>query len=167
MAVSGVIVRPERPQSFSGGSPVKKSLFVMAAAVLALTSYGCGAGNNPAAPSTTLDSAPPQAPVGLVQTNSTIQWTANSESDLDGYQIYQYSPDPDRDNAYVLEATLPASQTTWALPNADSPTTSWIKLRALDRTGNRSAESTALQVSLVPVPAGTEPADDLPRTKRH
>jgi hypothetical protein len=147
---------------------VKKSLFVMAAAVLALTSYGCGAGNNPAAPSSVLDSAPPQAPVGLVQPSlDAVQWTANSESDLDGYQIYLYSPDPNRDNAYVLAATVPAGQTSWTLPSVDETTTSWVKLCAVDQTGNRSAESAALQVTMQPVPAGVEPTADDPGMKRH
>jgi hypothetical protein len=145
---------------------VKKSLFVMAAAVLALASYGCGAAHNPAAPSTSLDSAPPQAPVGLAQTQSTVEWSANSESDLGSYQVYLYSPDPTRDNAYVLAATLPAGETSWTLPPADETTTSWVKLCAIDRTGNRSAESSALQVTLQPVPAGIEPSADDPGAKR-
>lgn len=151
---------------------MKKSLFVMAAAVLALTSYGCGAGNNPAAPSATLDSAPPQAPVGLVQTvdasnQSVVQWTPNSESDLNGYQVYLYSPDPTRDNAYVLTATVPAGQSSWTLPTVDETTTSWVKLCAVDQSGNRSAESSALQVTLQPVPAGIEPTANDPGMKRH
>lgn len=150
---------------------MKKSLFVMAAAVLAVTSYGCGAGQNPAAPAASLDSSPPQAPVGLVQTvdasnQSIVQWTPNSEADLGGYQVYLYSPDPTRDNAYVLAATLAAGQTSWDLPDADGSTTSWVKLCALDRTGNRSAESAALQVTL-PLPFGIEPGDDVPGARRH
>ena len=151
---------------------MKKSRIVMAAAVLALTSYGCGAGNNPAAPAASLDSSPPQAPVGLTQTvdashQSIVQWTPNSEADLDGYQVYLYSPDPTRDNAYVLAATLTASETSWDLPTVDETTTSWVKLCALDKTGNRSAESAALQVTLQPVPAGIEPGDDNPGARRH
>ena len=145
---------------------MKKSLFVMAAAVLALTSYGCGAGNNPAQPSSSLDSAPPQAPVGLVQSLDTVQWTANSESDLNGYQIYLYSPDPTRDNAYVLAATVPAGVTSWTLPPVDETTTSWVKLCALDLSGNRSAESSALQVTMQPVPAGVEPPAEIPGIKQ-
>ena len=150
---------------------MKKSLFVMAAAVLTLASYGCGAGSNPAAPSASLDSAPPQAPVGLVQTvdasnQSIVQWTPNSESDLNGYQVYLYSPDPTRDNAYVLAAVVPASETSWTLPTVDVTTTSWVKLCALDKTGNRSAESSALPVTMQPVPAGVEPPAETPGIKQ-
>lgn len=145
---------------------MKKSLFVMAAAVLALTSYGCGAGNNPAAPSSSLDSAPPQAPVGLVQSLDHVQWTANSESDLSGYQIYLYSPDPTRDNAYVLAATVPAAQTSWKLPAAGEATTSWVKLCAVDQSGNRSAESAALQVTLQPAAGGVEIPAESPGLRR-
>jgi hypothetical protein len=139
----------------------------MAAAVLALASYGCGAANNPTAPAASLDSSPPQAPVGLVQSSDVLQWTPNSEADLNGYQIYLYSPDPTRDNAYVLTATVPAGQTSWTLPPVDETTTSWVKLCALDQSGNRSAESSALQVTMLPVPAGVEPGADDPGYKRH
>lgn len=151
---------------------MKKSFVVMAAAVLALTSYGCGVGNNVAAPSTATDSAPPQAPAGLAEgvdaTNlHFVQWTANSEPDLSGYQVYQYSPDPARDNAYDLVATLPATQTTWTLPPSSTATTSWIKLRALDHSGNRSAESAALQVTLFPLPTGGDGPSGDPQPLHH
>jgi len=151
---------------------VKKSLVVTAAAVLALASYGCGVGNNVAAPTTQIDSAPPQAPVGLAEAvdasnQHVVQWTANSESDLGGYQVYQYSPDPGRDNAYELVATLSAAQTTWTLPTSSSATTSWIKLRALDQSGNRSAESSALQVTLFPAPTGIDPPSGDPQPEHH
>ena len=151
---------------------MKKSLVVTAAAVLALASYGCGVGNNVAAPTTALDSAPPQAPVGLAvavdaSNQRIVEWSANSESDLNGYQVYQYSPDPTRDNAYVLVATLAANQTSWPLPTVGAATTSWIKLRALDASGNRSAESAALQVQLLPVPAGGDPPSGDPQPHLH
>jgi hypothetical protein len=147
---------------------VKKSLRWMAAAALALASFGCGAGTDPVAPASQIDSAPPQAPVGLVQTLNAsnqriVQWTANSESDLGGYQVYQYLPDPARDNAYDLVATLPASQTNWALPVVDHPTTGWVRLRAVDQAGNRSAVSAKLQVVLLPTLPGAEaPPEDTP-----
>ena len=99
--------------------------------------------------------------------HAVLQWTANSESDLSAYQVYQYSPDPTRDNAYALVATVPATQTSWPLPYAPAPTTTYVKLCALDQSGNRSAESAALEVTLQKAPAGTEPPSLDPGAKLH
>lgn len=133
---------------------------------------GCSTGLDPVAPRSTLDSSPPQAPLGLTTaTNSAgnriLSWTPNSESDLGSYQIYQYSPDPSRDNAYVLAATVGSSAAEWNLPGATEPEVTWLRVRAVDRSGNRSAESAPLQVTLLPPGAGYEiPAEDA-NPRRH
>lgn len=152
---------------------MKKLLVPVAAAALAVALAGCGVGNSPVSPSAAqLDSSPPQAPVGLTQgvdatSHAIIVWTPNSEADLGAYQIYQYLPDPSRDNAYVLVATLSAGQTSWRLPAVDSPEPSWVRLRALDQSGNRSAESAAFAVTLMPTPTGTEPPSPEPAPRMH
>ena len=103
---------------------MRKSLVSMAAVVLAMALMGCGNGTAPLEPLAVLDSAPPQAPLGLRQSldsvsDPVLQWDANAEADLGGYQIYMYSPDPSRDNAYVLAATVNASTTSWKFPVVD------------------------------------------------
>ena len=143
-----------------------------AAAAMVLAIAGCGAGPDPVAPSAVLDSAPPQAPLGLRQSmdvsgDAVLEWNPNSESDLGGYQIYQYSPDPARDNAYVLVATVDAATLSWKLPNVDEPVTTWVRMRALDSTGNRSAESATVEVRLNPRPAGMDGPSDNPQPIRH
>jgi pectinesterase len=162
----------ERSQVVSGGSQVRKSLMSIAAAVIAFAIAGCGTGPDPVAPNAVLDSAPPQAPLGLRQSvdaaqHAVLEWNPNSESDLGGYQIYQYSPDPSRDNAYVLVATVSASTTTWAFPAVDEPLTTWMRMRALDAAGNRSAESASCEVHLNPPPAGSDGPEDHPHPKLH
>ena len=109
---------------------MKKLSCLLTVAALAVVLGGCGAGSNPSAPASILDSAPPQAPTGLAQDLNisnvrVLEWTANSEPDLAGYQIYQYSPDPSRDNAYVLVATVSAGTTEWTLPVTDAPESAW------------------------------------------
>jgi len=141
------------------------------AAALAVTIAGCGTGTDPVSPNSVTDTAPPQAPTGLGQALNdsnvpVLEWAANSEPDLAGYQVYQYSPDPGRDNAYVLVATLSASTTEWTLPSTDEVQNSWIRLRAVDQTGNRSAESVAAQVILVPPSSTGDPAPDDPNPVR-
>ena len=145
---------------------MRKSLVSMAAALLAMALMGCGNGTAPLEPLAVLDSAPPQAPLGLRQSldsvsDPVLQWDANAEADLGGYQIYMYSPDPSRDNAYVLAATVDASTTSWKLPVVDQSVETWVRMRALDGTGNRSAESASIHVVLNPRPGGIDaPSDD-------
>ena len=145
---------------------MKKLSCLLTVAALAVVLGGCGTGSDPVAPAPVLDSAPPQAPTGLAQDLNVsnvrvLEWSANSEPDLAGYQIYQYSPDPSRDNAFVLVATVAAGTNEWPLPVVDDVQITWIRMRALDQSGNRSAESAAAQVMLLPSSPGSEtPVDD-------
>ncbi|MEO5618568.1 MAG: hypothetical protein ABIS67_12410 [Candidatus Eisenbacteria bacterium] len=150
---------------------MKKLSCLLTVAALAVVLGGCGTGSDPVSPNAVLDSAPPQAPTGLAQDlNSSnirvLEWSANSEPDLAGYQIYQYSPDPTRDNAYVLVATLSAGTTEWPLPVVDVAEITWIRLRALDQSGNRSAQSIAAQVMLLPDGPGHDATPDEPNPVR-
>ncbi len=137
----------------------------VSALVLAVVLGGCGTGSDPVAPSSVIDNAPPQAPSGLATALNAsnvrvLEWAPNPEADLAGYQVYQYSPDPGRDNAYVLVATVSAGTTEWALPVTESMQVTWVRLRALDASGNRSAESAAAQVTLLPGSPGSDPPQD-------
>lgn len=142
------------------------------AMALAAAICGCGAGSDPVAPGAVTDNAPPQAPTGLTPglsdiSNPVLEWSANSEPDLAGYQIYQYSPDPSRDNAYELVATVGASATEWQLPDVTETEITWFRLRAIDGAGNRSAVSTAAQITLVAASSGSDaPGEDIPPVVR-
>ena len=151
---------------------MKKLSCWMASAVIAITLGGCGAAKTPVSPSAVIDSAPPQAPVGLAQAVNAsevrvLTWTANPEADLGGYQVYQYLPDPSRDNAYVLVATVSAATHEWPLPTDVGVVITWVRMRALDQAGNRSGESAACRVAFLPLSAGTEPPVDEPGSKLH
>ena len=144
----------------------------MATAAVAITLAGCGSGNTPVTPSAVIDSAPPQSPVGLRQNLNAasvrvLTWNPNSEPDLGGYQIYQYSPDPSRDNAYVLVATLNAAAQEWPLPTDVGTVYTWVRMRAVDQFGNRSAESAACRVAFQPTSPGSEPPDEEPGSVLH
>lgn len=144
------------------------------AVALAAAICGCGAGSDPTAPAAVTDNAPPQAPTGLAPGLSDIstpvlEWSANSEPDLAGYQIYQYSPDPSRDNAYTLVGTVGSTVTEWQLPDVTETELAWFRLRAIDAAGNRSAVSTAAQVTLLAASSGSDaPGEDInPVIRRH
>jgi hypothetical protein len=138
-------------------------------ALMALTAMlsGCGAGSDPVTPTAVLDDAPPQAPTGLsggqgTDGAPTLEWNANAEPDLSAYQIYQYSPDPSRDNAYELVATVGAGSTEWTVPPASESGLVWFRMRAVDATGNRSAVSAAAPVMVFVGSSGPEsPGEDV------
>jgi hypothetical protein len=150
---------------------VKKSsiLWCAAGAIWIAALAGCGSATNSVDPTTTLDTAAPQAPVGLAvgadaSGARALLWTANSEPDLGSYQVYQASASSG--SAYTLVATVGASATSWRLPPGDLDTM-WFKLRAVDRTGNRSAESSVYQATLVPGPTGRDDSGDDATPKHH
>jgi hypothetical protein len=144
--------------------------YFVAPVLAALLLAGCGSDGGPTAVTTSLDSTPPQAPTGLVQTTGSggspvLRWTPNAEADLDGYEVYKYSPAPDRDNAYVMVGSVDGTP-EYPLTGIG---TSWYRVRALDRSGNRSAASSALTVSLQgggSAPSPSAPEDDNPLFNR-
>lgn len=150
----------------------KSPLIWIAASALLLALAGCGGSSSPVSPTSALDSAPPSAPTGLAVALDgngarALSWTPNAEPDLGSYQVYQYSPSPIRDNAYVLVATVASGTTQWKLPDAASDVSTFFKVSAVDQTGNRSAQSAPLAVQLLPHDlAPGEPVGD-PQLKRH
>ena len=104
-----------------------------------------------------LDAAPPAAPSGvsaaLESPNVRVQWSPNSEPDLDGYSVYRATSATGtftKLNASLVSSTqyLDAS-----LPGGASSL--WYKVSASDLTGNESALSAAFRIDLV---AGVTPA---------
>lgn len=139
---------------------------IVAALVVAMAISGCGSDGGPTAATPTLDSTAPQAPTGLAQSFNgqsvpVLRWTPNAEPDLDRYEVYMYSPAPDRDNAYVLVGTVTGTP-EFALQGVGEQ---WYRVRAVDQSGNRSAPSAAAETNVTggtpdPLPRpGDEPGD--------
>lgn len=125
-------------------------LLVMVASIVALA--GCGKSTDSTSPVTPLDGTPPPAPDGISLITSTdanaLTWSPSSAPDVAMYQVYQYSPDPSRDSAYLLIGSTSASSLT--LPRMNDAQDSYYKVRAVDQAGNSSAYSAA---TLMHVPA--------------
>jgi hypothetical protein len=95
-----------------------------------------------------IDTAPPSAPNGLsaaLQTpNVRVQWSANSEPDLQGYSVYRAiaSGGPYvRMNGSLLATTQYVDN---SVPNG--ATSLWYRVTATDFSGNESAQSAAARV---------------------
>jgi hypothetical protein len=122
------------------------------AAALALLA-GCGAATDPVSPNASLDTTPPPAPANLtVETDevNTLHWDASAAPDVNQYQVYVYSPDPSRDNAYVLVGEVDSEATTYVYGSSEAAHTEVFRVRAVDNAGNRSSFSAPLSLLIVP-----------------
>ena len=144
----------------------KRVVSMLVALTLAAMLSGCSKNTTPTAVDTvpTLDQNPPAIPAQIIATRDevtgpvTIEWTASSSANAASYQIYQYSPSPDRESAYVLIGETTATTTLfplgWAMENA------YYRLRTTSTTGVQSAWSAIVQVTVAPGGGGDpDPGD--------
>ncbi len=119
------------------------------AAVALVSMYGCGKSASPTGVSQTLDSTPPSAPetVALMTApeGNDLTWAPSTASDLAGYQVYQYQPDPSRDNAYVMIGQSTTNSFRLTMTGSEV-----FRVRAVDTSGNLSAYSSEFS-TMVPV----------------
>ena len=139
---------------------LKVSLVVLPALLIALS--GCNS-SKAVSPTSLIDSAPPAAPSGLGVAldgsgKRVLEWSANSEADLASYEVYQSVAGSG--NGYTLVGTLPVGTTEWNLPPVSGVVPAWFKVSAVDLTGNQSAQSSALSVTLLPPVNGGEVIDE-------
>ena len=139
---------------------LKISLVVLPALLIALS--GCNS-SKVVSPTGLIDSAPPAAPSGLGVAldgsgKRVLEWSANSEADLASYEVYQSVAGSG--NGYTLVGTLPVGTTEWNLPPVSGVVPAWFKVSAVDLTGNQSAQSSALSVTLLPPVNGGEVIDE-------
>ena len=123
---------------------------LVAFAMLATLS-GCGDTTSPTAVETSLDTTPPPAPAGMSISYDAagpklLTWDPSAAADVIGYQVYVYSPSPERDNAYVLASDPDGSDTSFQVPHVDGNADVVYRVRAVDASGNASAFSAPVTV---------------------
>jgi hypothetical protein len=115
------------------------------------TLTGCGDTTSPTALSSNVDTTPPPAPAGMSVSydaagTARLDWDASAAPDVIGYQVYVYSPSPDRDNAYVLANDPDGSDTSFQIPSVEGNSQVVYRVRAVDAAGNHSAFSSSVIV---------------------
>lgn len=102
-----------------------------------------------ATPPGTTDTTPPAAPTGVVATagqgSVTLNWAANTETDLGGYRVYRSTTDG---SGYTEVTTTAITGTSFVNSGLTGGTTYYYVIRAQDTSLNLSANSA--QVSAVP-----------------
>lgn len=126
------------------------SLPLAAFAMMAMLT-GCGNIANPTGLGSSLDTTPPPAPASVFASYdatgpANLLWEASAAPDVIGYQVYVYSPSPDRDNAYVLADDPDNSDTSFLIPSVSGDAEVHYRVRAVDASGNTSAFSAAATV---------------------
>lgn len=108
------------------------------------------------------DTTPPAIPIGLTGTagngGASLQWGANTESDLKGYNIYKDST--------KVNGT-PITSTSYIVDSLTNGTSYSFAISAVDLLGNESAKSAAVIVIpiAVPAPTGLKAKNDLTAKK--
>lgn len=127
---------------------------------LLLLAVGCGSKDNTQAPIIPPpDNAPPIAPSTPAVSKSTadgyaVSWTANTESDLAGYRVYVYEPDPGSQSAYRLlnpDQLLTRNRFSARVElgvDGSSPSELFLRVTAVDQSGNESSFSPVCHVAL-------------------
>jgi hypothetical protein len=147
-----------------GGPVVMSSKHVvpmLVALTLAAMLSGCGKKSTPTGLDS-LDQAPPAAPTQITAQldgstdNGVIEWTPSASANVAGYQVYQYSPSPNRESAYVLAGETDAGTTHFSIPPAAEATTLYYHLCAISSTGVKSQWSPLLAVTAGPPQGGAD-----------
>jgi len=131
---------------------VKVARYTLAtlATVACIGLYGCGNSSAVTNATRSLDSTPPPAPESIslntVPEFNELTWAASAAADVARYQVYQYQPDPSRDNAYVMLGETTTS--SFNLGRTADATDTYFRVRAVDQAGNRSAFSSETSVHL-------------------
>ena len=115
---------------------------------LLLMAVGCSNSDNTQAPIIPPpDNAPPIAPSAPAVSKSNadayaVAWAANTESDLAGYRVYVYEPNPESDSAYrllnpdQLVTRNRYSARTEANIDGSNPSELYLRVTAVDQSGN-------------------------------
>ncbi len=119
---------------------------------------GCGTTNPVSSGSAALDSTPPAAPQNLKSTLAdsgglVLSWDASADADVAGYNVYRYSPDPSRENAYVKLNDALVTGTQYIVSDA-TDSEGYYRVKAVDRSANTSSASSALEAAGA-VPSGS------------
>ncbi len=137
----------------------RSTLIVLALLLAPFVLAGCSSDNSTTRPDIqSEDTVPPMAPTAwqpkLNYDSAVLRWARNTETDLAGYNVYRYSPNPQAQFSYVVMNSQPIPATFYKVEGLVPGVTYYFKMTAVDMSGNESGYS-----QLIPVMAseGTQP----------
>jgi len=81
-----------------------------------------------------------------------IRWQQNTEADLAGYNVYEYAPSPDNENSYRRLNTQIVASNGYKVEGLTPGSVYYFKVSAVDETGNESALSGPIAVTVATGP---------------
>jgi hypothetical protein len=148
-------------------------LSTLVALSLAALLSGCGQNSTPTGVAA-LDETAPAAPSQLTKESDAanpgglLAWAPSTSVNVAGYEVSQYSPDPSREDAYLLVGQTEANTTEYALPYSYQSQTVYYRLKAVSTAGVRSPWSATADIAIGPPRAGADdprPVEDEPVMK--
>jgi len=122
---------------------VKFRFSILALAVVALVS-GCGSSTD-SVNVDGIDEAAPAAPAMMYTdidarlNRASLRWDPSPSSNVSGYEVFYYNPDPMRETSYDLYRSTDASTRLVQMPYSSEAQTVYVRVRALGRSGNPGA----------------------------
>lgn len=129
---------------------------MLVALTLAVMLGGCSKNSTPTGLGSGLDQAPPAVPTQILAEtdattgSATLDWTPSASANAAAYEIYQYMPCPQSENAYALVGQTDAATTSYDLPWTSTQTTLYYRLRTVSSTGVKSALSPLVLATVGP-----------------
>lgn len=133
----------------------------LAALTLAALLVGCSKKSTPTGV-TPLDETPPAPPThvmgmpDLANGCVLLQWAPSTSPNVRGYEVFFYSPSPDRENAWVVITETDADVTQYPLPNVTETTVEYYRVRAVTPSGKHSEWSAVTMITLEPMGGSTD-----------
>lgn len=146
----------------------RQSIATLAVALTTFALAGCS-GDNPVSSTNNLDASPPSAPVNIhTETRGgsvLLSWDASSEADVVGYDVYRYDPDPARESAYIKVNSATITDSEYLIADRSEQGT-WYRVKAVDRSSNRSNSSGAAYAGSGVLEGGIPVESDEPGIER-
>ena len=114
---------------------------------------GCGKSGTVSSPTPQETSLPdltaPAAPLILnnprvMEGSAMLRWRTSPDSDVVGYNVYRYTPDPSRNIAYVKLNSALVAGTQYQVSGLQGGVTYYFRITARDSAGNESTYSDAI-----------------------
>ena len=130
----------------------RSSLMVLALLLAPFVLTGCSS-ENPASPVMNQDdTVPPMAPTAWQPkaegSSAILRWARNTETDLAGYNLYKYEPNPANQNSYIVVNSQPMVTNTYSADGLTAGMTYHYRSTAVDMSGNESAYSQVMAVTI-------------------
>jgi len=137
----------------------RSTLMVLALLLAPFVLVGCGS-DKTTSPVTQEDTVAPIAPTAWQPksegSTALLRWGRNTETDLAGYNVYQYEPNPQNQNSYIVINSQPTSKNSYAVASLTPGMTYYFRATAVDMSGNESGYSQVMAVTIGTVTQGGE-----------